>query len=120
MRAGLTTLALTAAIAFAAVAPAALGDGGEKSKIKITKLSANGAKGKVTSKAHSCEGGKKVSLFRFDDYVSVKISITKSKSSGAWRVEEGSQARQVLRQGRRERRLPLRGLALQEPCADSR
>ena len=88
MRAGLTTLALTAAIAFAAVAPAALGDGGEKSKIKITKLSANGAKGKVTSKAHSCEGGKKVSLFRFDDYVSVKISITKSKSSGAWRVKK--------------------------------
>lgn len=88
MRAGLTTLVLTAAIAFAAVAPAALGDGGEKSKIKITKLSANGAKGKVTSKAHSCEGGKKVSLFRFDDYVSVKISITKSNSSGAWRVKK--------------------------------
>ena len=29
-----------------------------------------------------------MSLFRFDDYVSVKIEITHSKSSGAWRTKK--------------------------------
>ena len=88
MRAGLTALVLASTIALGAMAPAAIGDGGEKSKIVIKKLKSTGASGKVISKAHSCEGGKKVSLFRFDDYVSVKIEITHSKSSGKWRTKK--------------------------------
>ena len=88
MRAGLTTLALAATVALGAIAPAAIGDNGEKSKITIKKLKPTGASGKVSSKDHGCEGGKKVSLFRFDDYVSVKIAITHSKSSGKWRTKK--------------------------------
>jgi hypothetical protein len=88
MRAGLTTLALAAMLTFGALAPAALGDNGEKSKITIKKLRHTGASGKVSSKAHRCERGKKVSLFRFDDFVSVKISITHSKPNGTWRTKK--------------------------------
>ena len=88
MRAGLTAIALACTVALGAGAPAAIGDGGEKSKIAIKKLSATGASGKVTSKASKCVGGKKVQLFRFDDYVSVKIEITKSKPNGKWRTKK--------------------------------
>ena len=88
MRTALATLALAAMVAFGALAPAAVGDGGAKTKIVIKKLKSSGASGKVISKDHGCEGGKKVSLFRFDDYVSVKIEITHSNSSGTWRTKK--------------------------------
>ena len=88
MRTGLTTVALVATLAFAAITPAALGDQGSKTKIVIKNLKSSGASGKVISKDHGCEGGKKVSLFRFDDYVSVKIEITHSNSSGTWRTKK--------------------------------
>jgi hypothetical protein len=80
--------ALLATAALGLVAAPAIGDGGSKSKIVIKKLTPSGAKGVVTSSNNSCEGGKKVSLFRFDDYVSVKIEITKSNSHGVWKTNK--------------------------------
>jgi hypothetical protein len=81
-------VALLAIAALGIAAVPANGDGGEKSKIVIKKLKPTGASGKVSSKDHSCVSGKKVSLFRFDDYVSVKIEITHSKSDGSWRTKK--------------------------------
>lgn len=80
--------ALVAIAALGLIAAPASGDGGEKSKIVIKKLTPGGASGKVISKDNSCEGGKKVSLFRLDDYVSVKIEITRSNGSGAWKTKK--------------------------------
>jgi hypothetical protein len=80
--------ALVATAALGLVAAPAIGDGGEKSKIVIKKLRPSGASGKVISNDHSCERGKKVSLFRFDDYVSVKVEITHSNSRGAWKTKK--------------------------------
>ena len=85
VRAGMVLLSIAA---LGLLASPASGDGGEKSKITIKKLTPRGASGKVISKAHSCEGGKKVSLFRFDDYVSVKVEITHSNSNGAWKTKK--------------------------------
>jgi hypothetical protein len=88
------TRALAAVLAIAAlglIAAPANGDNGEKSKIVIKKLKPTGASGKVISKDHRCEGGKKVTLFRFDDYVSVKVEITHSKPNGSWRTKKNLQ-----------------------------
>ena len=78
---------LSVAVLCLAAAPAS-GDQRAKSKIAIKKLKPGGASGKVSSKNPGCKGGKKVSLFRFDDFVSVKIEITKSKPSGTWRTKK--------------------------------
>jgi hypothetical protein len=80
--------ALLATAALGLVAAPAIGDGGAKSKIVIKKLKPTGAKGVVTSHDNGCVGNKKVSLFRFDDYVSVKIEITHSDSHGDWRTKK--------------------------------
>ena len=69
---------------------------------------ASGAKGKVTSKAHSCEGGKKVSLFSLRRLRLGEDQHHEVEGERRLAGQEGPQARQVLRQGRRERRLPLR------------
>jgi hypothetical protein len=94
----LTTIlaALLATVALGLVAAPAIGDQGAKTKIVIKNLKSSGASGKVISNDHGCEGGKKVSLFRFDDYVSVKIEITKSNSSGVWKTNKDLQAGQYF------------------------
>ena len=69
----------------------ALGDERPKSKVVIKQLSGTGAAGKVVSKRASCEGGKKVTLFRLDDFISVKIEITQSDSNGGWATRQDLQ-----------------------------
>jgi hypothetical protein len=92
------TIGVAAAIALTAgfvSAPAAVGDGGAKSNIKITKLSSTGAAGKVSSSKASCESsGRKVSLFTTDGFISDKIAITHTNSGGSWRVKK------TLKEGR--------------------
>ena len=77
-------MALTLAAAAGALGDG--GEGGEKSKIVIKRLSADGAAGRVISKRAACEGGKKVTLFRLDDFISVKVEITQSNSNGRWQT----------------------------------
>ncbi|MGH2954474.1 MAG: hypothetical protein ACRDK9_10770 [Solirubrobacterales bacterium] len=76
------------AAAVALLAPAAVteADGGAKSRIKMSKLSHSGAKGKVTSQRDRCVGGRKVSLFVIENFVSDKLQITHTKSNGRWRI----------------------------------
>jgi hypothetical protein len=80
-------LAIAATASLAAGLPAAARDGGAKSKIEITALGTGGAKGKVTSGRSSCKGGRKVSLFTYDGFVSDKVAITQSKGNGKWKVD---------------------------------
>jgi hypothetical protein len=62
-------------------------DGGAKCKIKITKLTTQKAKGKVTSSANRCEGkGRKISLFLYEDFVTDKVAITYTNGRGKWKV----------------------------------
>ena len=77
------TILITALLALATAFPA-LGDERPKSKIVIKELSAGGAAGKVISKRAACEREKKVTLFRLDDFISVKIEITQSDGNGRW------------------------------------
>jgi hypothetical protein len=72
------TLLLTAAVTDA--------DGGAESRIKMTKLRSSGAKGKVSSARDSCEGGRKISLFIIEHFVSDKLEITNTDSKGRWRI----------------------------------
>jgi len=90
MRAGRTGAALAAcgAAAFAVATPAALGDGRAKTRIEIKKLTHSGASGVLKSGKEACLGGRKVSLFRLDDFVSVKIEITKSNRKGKWKTHK--------------------------------
>ena len=83
-----TTAALTAILACGlATSPIAGADGGAKTKIVIKSLKPTGASGKLISHENKCEGGgRKVSLFRLDDFVSVKIAIVYSKSNGVWKT----------------------------------
>ena len=88
-RVRLVLLAALAAMA-APLAPAqdaVARDGGAKCKIKITKLTPQLAKGKVTSGASRCEGkGRKISLFRYEDFVTDKVAITHTNGQGRWKV----------------------------------
>lgn len=87
MRVALLAVLAAAAAALAPAQDAIARDGGAKCKIKISKLTPQLAKGKVTSRADRCEGkGRKVSLFRYDDFVSDKVSITYTNGKGRWKV----------------------------------
>ncbi len=74
------------AIAWAA-GPATAGADKAKSKITLEKLRSSGASGTVTSQDNDCLSGRKVTLFRLDGYLSVKVKITESDSQGTWRVK---------------------------------
>lgn len=87
LRGCLMAVALAAVASFAAPASADNADK-EKTKVTIKKLTRSGASGKLTSKDSSCLGRRKVSLFRFDDYVSVKVKTTRSSSNGRWAVKK--------------------------------
>jgi hypothetical protein len=85
--------AATVTLAAAAV-PSALADGGgpkAKTKIAIKTLTNNGASGTLSSKENACLKNRKVSLFRLDDFVSVKIEITYSNSNGKWKTKKDLQ-----------------------------
>jgi hypothetical protein len=87
-RTAIAALAAVAALGLTAV-PLSAADGGAKTRIKIKKLTENGAKGKLLSGDNKCEGGgRKVSLFRYEDFISVKVEITHSKGNGAWRTKK--------------------------------
>ena len=86
------TLAALSLLALAT--PGAGADGGAKSRITITKLSATGAAGEISSGSARCEGGKrKVSLFVLEDFITDKLAITYTNAKGEWRV------RRSLREG---------------------
>ncbi len=61
-------------------------DGGAKTRISLERLRHSGAAGEVRSSRPSCEPNRKVTLFRYDGYVSEKVKITSSNSGGRWRV----------------------------------
>jgi hypothetical protein len=69
-------------------APEAIGDGGAKTRIAIKKLTPGGASGTLSSSKEACLGDRKVSLFRLDDFVSVKIEITQSNGKGEWKTNK--------------------------------
>jgi hypothetical protein len=75
-----------AAIAIGAGALPALADDRPKSRIVIKKLEHSGASGKVSSSAGGCIGGRKVSLFRLDGFVSRKLAKTRTNANGKWKV----------------------------------
>ncbi|HLM30773.1 MAG TPA: hypothetical protein VK326_03835 [Solirubrobacterales bacterium] len=77
-----------AAIAAVTVPTAVARDGGEKTRIMIKKISHKGASGKLSSRSERCLKRRKVTLFRIDDYVSVKVKITQSNARGRWKVKK--------------------------------
>jgi hypothetical protein len=92
--------ALITSLAMAALAPAAAlaggegtgqGAGGAKSKILIKSLKSTGASGIIKSSSGKCEKDRKVTLFRLDDFVSVKVAILRSDNKGNWRTKKDLQ-----------------------------
>ena len=88
---------LIAALALIASVPAGalaggdgggVGAGGEKSRIVIKSLKSSGAAGEVRSRENKCEGDRKVTLFLLNDFVSVKLAITRSDGDGNWRTHQ--------------------------------
>ncbi len=90
MKAGIRGAALIAAgtLALAVAAPEAIGDGGAKTRIEIKELKDSGASGTLSSSKEACLGHRKVSIFRLDDFVSVKIEITQSNGKGEWKTNK--------------------------------
>ena len=89
----LAAVATAATLAFAAIAAPAIGDGGAKTRIEITKLSASGASGKISSGSSKCDGGgRRVQFFRLDGYISVKIQKANTSSDGSWKVSRDLQS----------------------------
>lgn len=87
----IAALALTASVPAGALAGGdggGAGAGGEKSRIVIKSLKSSGAAGKVRSRATECERDRKVTLFLLDDFVSVKVGITRSDGDGNWRTPQ--------------------------------
>ena len=79
---------VTAAVAALALAvPLASGDGGAKTRIAMKKLSSTGAAGQVSSGRDACVGGRKVSLFVLESFITDKVAITYTNSKGTWRVD---------------------------------
>jgi hypothetical protein len=87
MRAARAGLGIAVLAATLLLAPAALGANGAKSRITIKRISASGASGEVRSQSGACVSGRKVTLFRLDDFISVKVEITRSHGHGRWRVK---------------------------------
>jgi hypothetical protein len=85
--AALAAIALAAALGLAAPVGAAEGNK-TKTKITIKRIGVGGASGKVISKRGGCEPHRKVTLFRYDDFISTKVKITQSDSHGNWRVRK--------------------------------
>ncbi|MQA74634.1 MAG: hypothetical protein GEU88_09895 [Solirubrobacterales bacterium] len=83
----ITGALLAGALLVVAATPAA-GDDRPKSHIKIKKLRATGAKGKIESKAKRCLRDRKVTLFYYEDFVTRKAAITESKRDGRWKVRK--------------------------------
>ncbi|MDX6580838.1 MAG: hypothetical protein QOI10_22 [Solirubrobacterales bacterium] len=89
----ITTALVAILVCGLAAAPIAGADGGAKTKIVIKSLKPTGASGQLISHENKCEGGgRKVSLFRLDDFVSVKIKIVYSNSDGSWRTKKDLKA----------------------------
>jgi len=86
-RRGLLVAALVAT-AFAGTAPAAGGADSIKAKLKITKLSASGASGTLSSKKAKCEKRRKVTLRFVGEYGDVKIGNDKTNSKGFWKIKK--------------------------------
>ena len=83
-------LAATASMAFAA--PASIADGGEKTRIEITKLTANSIQGTIESSKDSCVQGRHVQIFRYDGFLSVKVGRLDAKPDGDWKLTKPLQA----------------------------
>ena len=109
-----SAIAALVVVALLAIPAGAAEGAKEKTKITLKKISSSGASGKVISKRSGCEPHRKVTLFKYVDFVTEKVKITQSDSHGRWRVRQNLAARQVLRQGRRGQAvghpLPLRHL----------
>jgi hypothetical protein len=56
--------------------------------VTIKQISGSGASGKVISKRPGCEPHRKVTLFKYVDFVSEKVKITQSDSHGVWHVRK--------------------------------
>jgi hypothetical protein len=85
LTAGIAVLAI--AVAAPAVAPAHTAKT-VKSKVKITKLSADGGTGKVKAKSKKCRKGRKVALKFVGEYGDVTVGIAKTDKQGAWSVNK--------------------------------
>ena len=81
-------LAALAATALVAGSPAANGADSIKAKLKITKLSATGAKGTLSSSEPKCEKGRKVGLRFVGEYGDVKIGSAKTNADGVWKIKK--------------------------------
>jgi hypothetical protein len=81
----IAALALAVVLAIAVPANAVEGNK-EKTRITIKRISGSGASGKVISKRGGCESHRKVTLFKYVDFVTEKVKITESNSHGVWRV----------------------------------
>jgi hypothetical protein len=84
-------LALVPAFALGGDDGTGQGAGGAKSKITIETLKNSGASGKVTSRENKCEKDRRVQFFRLDDFISVKIDITRLDGQGDWRTKKDLQ-----------------------------
>jgi hypothetical protein len=80
----LATLAVAFAAAFAA--PTALADGGAKTRIEITRLTATMIKGTIKSEREACEKRRHVQIFRYDGFLSVKIARFDAQRDGDWKT----------------------------------
>jgi hypothetical protein len=87
MKLRVAALVLAGLLAIAGPAGAVEGNK-EKSKITIKRISGSGASGKVISKRPGCEPHRKVTLFKYVDFVSEKVKITQSDSHGVWHVRK--------------------------------
>ena len=86
-RTGVAALAVAAVAALAAPVSAVEGNK-EKTRITIKEIGRAGASGTVSSPRGGCEPDRKVTLFRYDGFVSEKVKITSSNSRGKWRVRK--------------------------------
>ncbi len=87
--AGIT--AAVAAVALAAGALPASGDGGAKTKIVIKKLTHTKIAGTITSEKASCVKDRHVQVFRLEGFVSVKVVRGDAQNDGDWKFTKDLQ-----------------------------
>ncbi len=86
-----SAIAALVVVALLAIPAGAAEGAKEKTKITLKKISSSGASGKVISKRSGCEPHRKVTLFKYVDFVTEKVKITQSDSHGRWRVRQNLQ-----------------------------
>jgi hypothetical protein len=88
MKKGMRIVVALAATATLGLAVPATAGQAVKSKLTLKQVTANGAKGTLSSKESKCEKRRKIELQWQGEYTPVRVAKTKTDAKGRWKIDK--------------------------------